>query len=114
MENFDDFEKKSYQEGVEIKYGFSDYFSYFAKMFLFFLKIASVMAQEIFQKIFFGTKVKNIHGQLALVTGKSFASSSPPQKKFKNKKKCLFRWSKRSGTCNIIPFSTRRLQCDNS
>lgn len=72
MENFDDFEKKSYKEGVEIKYGFSDYFKYFFRMFLFTAQIACVMAQEIFQNIFYGSKVKNIHGQLALVTGEFF------------------------------------------
>ena len=72
MENFDDFEKKSYQEGGEIKYGFADYFSYFSRMFVFFVKINFVMAQEIFEKIFYGTKVKNIHRQLALVTGECF------------------------------------------
>ncbi|XP_070509197.1 estradiol 17-beta-dehydrogenase 11-like [Chironomus tepperi] len=69
MENFDDFEKKSYQGGVEIQYGFSDYFAYFSRMFIFFIKIASVMAKEIFEMIFYKTKVKSIHGQLALVTG---------------------------------------------
>jgi hypothetical protein len=75
MENFDDFEKKSYQGGVEKSYGFMDYLKYFSRMFLFFLQIAFVMAQEIFQNIFNETKVKNIHGQLALVTGECFEIS---------------------------------------
>ena len=69
MENFDDFEKKSYKEGVEIKYGFYDYFKYHFRMFLFTVQIVFVMAQEIFQNIFNGMKVKNLNGQLALVTG---------------------------------------------
>jgi len=69
MENFDDFEKKNYKEGVEIKYGFYDYFKHHFKMFLFTVKIVFVMIQEIFQNIFNGMKEKKIIGQLALVTG---------------------------------------------
>lgn len=82
MENFDDFEKKNYKEGVEIKYGFYDYFKHHVKMLLFTVKIVFVMIQEIFQNIFNGMKEKTIYGQLALVTGESFLFYSTASQKY--------------------------------
>ena len=115
MENFDDFENKSYKEGVKVKYGFSDYFKHFSRMFIFTLQIAFVMAQEIFQKLIFGTKEKNIHGQLALVTGKYFAIPFFTRQRL-NKNliiilefKKSIRWCKWFRPRDVISLSTRRL-----
>lgn len=69
MQDFDDFEKKNYQQAVVDQYTFLDHFKYHFRMALFTLRILLVMAQELFQNIFNPPPPKNIHGQLALVTG---------------------------------------------
>lgn len=69
MENFEDFEKKSYQEAKANDYSFTYLLIYFSKMALFMFKLFFLVAQELFQNIINSSQKKNIHGQLALVTG---------------------------------------------
>lgn len=72
MDNFDDFENKSYVKATRVDYKFSDYFSFFLKTSKIYMQINFMLFLEIFHqifKVFAPDKPKNITGQLALVTG---------------------------------------------
>lgn len=71
MENFDDFEKKSYQSGGRDKYNFMDHLKYHLRMTIITFKILFLSIQERFQNLINPSKMKDIRGQLALVTGKN-------------------------------------------
>lgn len=72
MDNFDDFENKTYKEAKKIRYGFQDHATYLLRMFYFGLQIFALMLKEIFVNIFFKKEKKNLAGQLALITGDFF------------------------------------------
>lgn len=69
MENFDDFENKSYKESKKVEYGFADYAAYLLKMFFFGIQILGLTLKEYFINIFFPQNKKDFTGQLALITG---------------------------------------------
>lgn len=72
MENFDDFENKSYVKARKINYKLSDHLSFALNSLLDLCKIIAILVPELienFIKLFQSAKPKNISGQLALVTG---------------------------------------------
>lgn len=69
MNNFEDFEKKSYQEATKKKYRFKDHASYLYSMLKFFLATFVILIKEIFENTFKNTRPKDLSGQLALITG---------------------------------------------
>lgn len=73
MENFGDFENKSYQPAAEVKYSFKNHLVFGWRFLSFAICLLFVASWDIFcefLKLFWPTKHKNIAGQLALVTGK--------------------------------------------
>lgn len=74
MENFDDFENKSYSSAKRIKYRPVDKARFYLNIFTKFFQITTFLlldlALNIF-KFFFADETKNISGQNALVTGLS-------------------------------------------
>lgn len=72
MENFDDFEHKSYRKAARLDYTVKDHLNFLINFLSFLIKLNVVLWQEIFVnflKLFNPDKPKNIAGQLALVTG---------------------------------------------
>jgi hypothetical protein len=70
MDNFDDFEKKSYRE-YKKQYGLADHAAYFYSMLKFSLTAVLILIKEVFSNLFNPPPRKNLSGQLALVTGKN-------------------------------------------
>ena len=72
MDNFDDFENKSYVKAGKVDYKFSDNLKFLLKATKTIIQIYLVLIFDIFVKllnVFSPAKPKNISGQLALVTG---------------------------------------------
>ena len=72
MENFEDFENKSYVRARRVKYNFSDHAIFMMNFAKIVVQITALVITEIFLnliKLFQSEKPKNISGQLALVTG---------------------------------------------
>lgn len=72
MDNFDDFEHKSYKKAARLEYTLKDHLTFLKNFLSFVIKVTIVLWQEIFVnflKLFNPDKPKNIAGQLALVTG---------------------------------------------
>lgn len=72
MENFKDFENKSYVEAKQVEYNIRDYIQFLLKFTTKLLQIYLVLLSDIFVqifKVFSPPRPKNISGQLALVTG---------------------------------------------
>lgn len=75
MENFDDFENKSYVKATRVNYKWKDYITFGVNFLTFVAQVVAVVVQEAFVnfiKIFRPDKPKSISGQLALVTGLFF------------------------------------------
>lgn len=116
MENFDDFENKSYERARQVKYKITDHLHFILNFIVITVRVTAVLVQEIFInlfKLFKPDKPKDISGQLALVTGGSKQSFN----KFEiNKIKCLliFRWCKWIRTSNRLTFGEGEMQhCDH-
>lgn len=72
MENFEDYENKSYEEARRVTYSFSDHLQYFLNFIGMFIKISIIAFVELFENLvkwLQSSKPKNISGQIALVTG---------------------------------------------
>lgn len=72
MENFDDFENKSYEKARVINYSVGDYIKFIFNFMMLIVKMTAVLIPEIAEniiKLFSPSKPKNISGQLSLVTG---------------------------------------------
>jgi all-trans-retinol dehydrogenase (NAD+) len=72
MENFDDFENKSYSKAPTVEYSAKDHFTFFWNMVITILNVTVIMVQEAYENLtslIKGRKPKDISGQLALVTG---------------------------------------------
>lgn len=72
MENFDDFENKSYVAAERVHYSFVDHLGFLWNLLLLFFQGTAIFCQETlinFVKLFNPDKPKDISGQLALVTG---------------------------------------------
>lgn len=72
MENFDDYENKSYAEARRVKYTLSDYLRFLLNTIVIGINIFCVLIVDVlinFFKLFKSVKPKNVSGQLALVTG---------------------------------------------
>ena len=69
MENFDDFENKSYEKASVVKYTASEYFKFFVRHIVLVFKVSSITIVAIFENFCTARKPKSITGQLALVTG---------------------------------------------
>lgn len=75
MENFDDFENKSYEKARIVKYQIHDFIKFIVIGLMILIKIAVILILDLlkcFIELFISPKPKNISGQLALVTGSSF------------------------------------------
>lgn len=75
MENFEDFENKSYRPTKELKYSLSDHLNFAFKNVCTFLQIFLVAFYEIFKSLLLTRQPKDISGQLALVTGLCLSNS---------------------------------------
>lgn len=72
MENFDDYENKSYVPATRVTYTFSDKMNFLWKFLILFAQGSMILVYELlinFVKLFNPTKPKDISGQIALVTG---------------------------------------------
>lgn len=72
MDNFDDFENKSYEPAREVKYTVKDHLNFILKFAFITFQVALTLISELFAGIinlFASKKPKDITGQLALVTG---------------------------------------------
>lgn len=69
MENFDDFENKSYEKASVVKYTAAEYFKFIVRGIVIVFQVLSLAVVAIFENLFRSKKPKNISGQLALVTG---------------------------------------------
>lgn len=72
MDNFSDFENKSYAKAEKLDYKINDHIQFFLKTTGKLIKIYLFLIYELFTrlfKVFSPAKPKNIAGQLALVTG---------------------------------------------
>jgi hypothetical protein len=75
MENFDDFENKSYERARKIEYNFSDHLRFIWNLVVVVFNVTCVVISEgflNFVRLFKPQKLKDISGQIALVTGLSF------------------------------------------
>ncbi|CRK91790.1 CLUMA_CG005421, isoform A [Clunio marinus] len=72
MENFEDFENKSYVPAREVRYTLTDHLVFIKNFLIVVLKVALKLVTEIAEiviELFKPKKPKNISGQLALITG---------------------------------------------
>jgi mannose/fructose/N-acetylgalactosamine-specific phosphotransferase system component IIC len=72
MENFDDFENKSYESARKIKYKTIDHVKFVWNLITVVIKVTCIVIAEGFSnflQLFKSQKPKEISGQLALVTG---------------------------------------------
>lgn len=72
MENFDDFENKSYEKAREINYKFRDHVKFTWNFIGIFFSVFFLLISETFMNflsLFRFQKPKDISGQVALVTG---------------------------------------------
>ena len=69
MENFDDFENKSYEKASVVEYSMADNLKFLANLIVTIVKVSSVVVVGFFENLFISKKPKSISGQLALVTG---------------------------------------------
>lgn len=72
MDNFDDFENKSYVKATRVDYKFSDLINFTLHITNIIIQLLFALFVEIFiqiHQVFSPAKPKNISGQLALVTG---------------------------------------------
>lgn len=72
MENFDDYENKSYAEARRLKYRLRDYLGFLLNTIVIVMNILGVLIVDLLInlfKLFKPAKPKDVSGQLALVTG---------------------------------------------
>lgn len=72
MENFDDFENKSYVRANRVNYRLADLLRFALNFLSILVRIAGIVAYELLEKLvnlFKNLPPKDISGQLALVTG---------------------------------------------
>jgi hypothetical protein len=69
MQNFEDFERKSYQPAVKKKYKRADFIAYYMRLLKFSFRVLLMSLREHLVNFFSVKKLKDIGGQLALVTG---------------------------------------------
>jgi hypothetical protein len=72
MENFDDYENKSYVQARRVKYELSDHLKFLKNFITIVFQVLAVLIPETFVnflKLFQASKPKDISGQVVLVTG---------------------------------------------
>jgi hypothetical protein len=73
MENFDDYGKKSYQAADRDKYKRSDFVVFYIRLFMMSFRVRFMAMKEEIVRLFSPQRLKDISGQLALVTGECSA-----------------------------------------